>query len=563
MKRFFSAGLVCFLLALLTAAQTDTVRVKLRVILVDKDLNQKPVPFLLVVFRDMEGAKAGTEVKTGLEGAAQAQLRAGHYEVTTPKPAELGGKRYRWRLEVTLSGAEQAIDLTNDNAKAEEGTPELPNAAAENSLTEQFQRLKNSVVTVLSESGHGTGFFVDAKGLVLTNQHVVGNSEFLAVQFDAARKVAARLVAADPQKDVALLWVNMQPFAEATAAPLARSEGGKKTVQEGERVFTIGSPLTLDKILTTGVVSKVEEHTIISDININPGNSGGPLFNVAGQVIGLTTFGQQGRRGPGVSGIVRIEEALPMLAQDPAKLQGDAPSAALLPVEPAAPYPIEGLTETLKAEKYDTTPYYFSAGEFNIAISTPPLDFREAEEKRLKAEREREKRNKKQGNQTQDANATATPRNWEADAGGRKAVLGIYVFPKAKEGFWSGFGRSMVDPRSPANLKFRTDFYRMKLWCGQKEVHPIHPGKIPVVMAMRNAAVNINDSAFFGNYTYLPDAVSPDCGEVRLEIYPAKNTTAPVVKIFSPGTVERIWGDFAAFRKVQATEKKPRERQEP
>jgi len=51
-------------------------------------------------------------------------------------------------------------------------------------------------------------------------------------------------------------------------------------------VFTIGSPLSLDKIITTGIVSKVEQHTIMSDININPGSSGGPLFTPRDRSLG-------------------------------------------------------------------------------------------------------------------------------------------------------------------------------------------------------------------------------------------------------------------------------------
>lgn len=114
---------------------------------------------------------------------------------------------------------------------------------------------------------------MDGKGLILTNQHVVGNSEYLAVQFDRTHKIVAKLIAADPQKDVALLSVNMAALPNASSAPLYRAGAGRTPVQEGERVFTIGSPLSLDKIITTGIVSKVDLHTIMSDININPGSS--------------------------------------------------------------------------------------------------------------------------------------------------------------------------------------------------------------------------------------------------------------------------------------------------
>src|SRR5258708_10970475 len=422
--------------------------------------------------------------------------------------------------------------------------------SAANDLTEQFKRLKNAVVTVRSESGHGTGFCVDGKGLILTNQHVVGDSEYLAVQFDRTHKIVAKLIAADPQKDVALLSVNMAALPNASPAPLYRAGAGRTPVQEGERVFTIDSPLSLDKIITTGIVSKVEPHTIMSDININPGNSGGPLFNGAGQVIGLTTFGTRGEVGPGVSGIVRIEEGLALLEQNRAKATGTPPPGALLPVEPLTPYPIEGLKEALRAEKYDPRPYYFAVGDFNIALSTPPLDYREQEERWLQAEREHKKRNKKQQSADQSTGDSDAPKDWEEEAGAHPAVFGIYVMPKAKEGFGSAFGRSF-NPNSAAKLKFKTDFPKMKLFCGNNEVQPIHPGRVPVTVSVRDRAVKMEDSTYKGVYMYSPDAVNPDCAQVKLEIYSAKGGD-PTVKTFEEKTVQHVWADFDAFRRAQA-----------
>src|SRR5438045_7522182 len=171
----------------------------------------------------------------------------------------------------------------------------------------------------------------------------------------------------------------------------------------------------------------------MSDININPGNSGGPLFNAAGQVIGLTTFGTRGESGPGVSGIVRIEEALALLDQNRSKITGTPPPSALLPVEPLTAYPIEGLKEALRAEKYDARPYYFAVGDFDIALSTPPLDYREQEERRLQTQREHKKRNKKQQTAGQNAGDSDAPKDWEQEAGPNPAIFAIYVMPKATE----------------------------------------------------------------------------------------------------------------------------------
>src|SRR5258708_3518565 len=409
--------------ALALQAKPDLVKVRVRVVHVDRDLNQKPVPFLPLSLKS--GAKS-VEVKTGLDGTVETQLPPGKYVITTAKPAELGGRTFSWNVPVTLAGDQQNVDLTNDNAKSEEISAPASARANENSgsgdLTEHFKRLKNTVVTVISESGHGTGFFVDGKGLLLTNQHVVGNSDYLAVQFGREHKIPARLIPAAPPKDVALLSVNLAALPSATPAPLFRATAGKPPVQEGERVFTIGSPLTLDKIITTGIVSKVEQHTIISDVNINPGNSGGPLFNGAGQVIGLTTFGTRGNGGPGVSGIVRIEEALTLLEQNRAKATGSVPGT-LLPVQPLTPYPVEGLKEACKGDKFDPRPYYLSAGDFNIALSTPPFDYREEEERRLAAQRVHKKRNKKNEQSTENSDDSDAPKQWEEDAGAHPAVF--------------------------------------------------------------------------------------------------------------------------------------------
>jgi len=554
MKRICSSIAILFACVFAAQSQSRPVKVHVHVILVDSELNQKPVPFLNVVF--FKGDKTSFDVKTRLDGAAEIALPPGAYTLTTAKPVDFDGKRYSWSLRVTLTGTEKTIDLTNENAKAEDNTAAAPprsSGASSGDLTEQFKKLKNTVVTVISESGHGTGFFVDGKGLILTNQHVVGQSQYLAVQFDRERKIAARLIASDAQKDVALLWVNMSALPSATPAALARSSGSHAPVQEGERVFTIGSPLSLDKIITTGIISKVDAHTLMSDININPGNSGGPLFNNAGHVVGLTTFGASAERGPGVSGVVRIEEALALLEENRGKATGTPPPATLLPVEPLTPYPVEGLNAALQGEKFDPRPYYLNAGDFEVALSTPPFDYREKEEDRLRAERTQKKRNRRDTNSPdaaqQDASREDSPRDWESEAGGHRAVLGIYAVPKVREGFGSAFSRSLRNGYGAANLKFKADFRSMKLFCGEKEVQPIHPGRIPVTVNVHNASVKLEDSTYKGVYFYPPDAVNPQCGTVKIAIYSSKSEE-PVVKTLDGNTTTRIWADFDAFRRA-------------
>ena len=108
--------------------QAAAVHVKIRAILVDKDLNQKPVPFLVVKTKNV-ATGAELELKTGLDGAVQADLAEGKYVFSTTKAMEFGGKKYLWSFETAVKGAEQEVTLTNDNAKVEAETPEPANAS--------------------------------------------------------------------------------------------------------------------------------------------------------------------------------------------------------------------------------------------------------------------------------------------------------------------------------------------------------------------------------------------------------------------------------------------------
>ncbi len=291
---------------------TATGTLKVRAALVDKDLNVKPIPKLVLILRDNAQPTNQLTFVTDFDGQSTVSRVFGNYILTTAHPVDFQGKRYSWSIPVTIQSTGTVVELSNDNASIQDIVT-VP-ARRTDELTTLFTRYEGSVVTVWSEFGHGTGFIVDPEGLILTNQHVIGPSEYIAVQFDEHTKLPAVLLTADAQKDVAVLWVNIVHQRNYVVAPLANTKGGEPSVVEGERVFTIGSPLSQRKILTTGVVSRVEKHAIISDININPGNSGGPLFNSLGSVVGLTTFAESEKRGPGISGVVRIEEALPLLS---------------------------------------------------------------------------------------------------------------------------------------------------------------------------------------------------------------------------------------------------------
>lgn len=534
MNKFLLTALLAFFPLTDAARQAGLVNVKLRVLLVDKDLNQKPVPFYVVNFRDQAKASSSTELKTDLDGRAEKQLPAGHYSITTAKPMELGGKRYTWNFELQISGAEQHVDLTNDNAKVEDvvaspvspGESKSSTGAGGGDLSALFDKFKNSVFTVHSEAGTGSGFLVDSAGLVVTNNHVVQSSNYLAVQFDQKRKVPARLISSNADKDVAVLWVDPAAFREAVVAPLLPDETAKRVVV-GERVFTIGNPLGREKVLTTGVISKVEKEAITSDININPGNSGGPLFTLNGQVAGITTAGLRN-----LASIVPVENVRPLVDQARKGIAGAAPpQPTLLPVEPVEMFPADALRALLQQEKLDTKPYFFDAGEFQVAIYTPPVNYFLRHEDEMAAARKAAKRS------GGDASQAKPPASALEDAQDYRPVLVVRVRPK--------FGAFF-------KVRFKNGFTRMRLLCGGKEVTPVEPGRGEYeLMNMRGKTV---DTTFQGRYTYLPDAVSPACGGVTLEIFSEKDPNTPVSKAIDAATVDRVWADFDAYRKTQSAQ---------
>ena len=125
-------------------------------------------------------------------------------------------------------------------------------------------------MTVWSATGHGSGFLVDSSGLIATNEHVIGTSEYAAVQLSPTVKVSARIVVANANKDVAILAVNPS-FEGIRPVRLGYARDGKPPAVEGQQVFTIGSPLNQRKVMTSGIVGRVEPRAIISDVNINHG----------------------------------------------------------------------------------------------------------------------------------------------------------------------------------------------------------------------------------------------------------------------------------------------------
>ena len=136
----------------------------------------------------------------------------------------------------------------------------------------------------------GSGFIISADGYILTNAHVVNEADEVLVKLYDKREFKAKIVGSDKRTDIALLKI------DATNLPKVII-GDPSKLKVGEWVAAIGSPFGLENTMTAGIVSAKgralpqENYVpfIQTDVAINPGNSGGPLFNLAGEVVGINS----------------------------------------------------------------------------------------------------------------------------------------------------------------------------------------------------------------------------------------------------------------------------------
>lgn len=152
----------------------------------------------------------------------------------------------------------------------------------------------NFWMEIIPKEGQGSGFIIDSKGYILTNNHVVEKAQRIIVTLAGGRKLSATLVGRDPDSDLAVIKIASRNIDEV--APLGDSD----KVRVGQKAIAIGNPFGLSHTLTTGIVSalnrsiRIDEYTQIdnliqTDAAINPGNSGGPLLNSNGEVIAINT----------------------------------------------------------------------------------------------------------------------------------------------------------------------------------------------------------------------------------------------------------------------------------
>jgi hypothetical protein len=182
----------------------------------------------------------------------------------------------------------------------------------------------------------GSGFLVSKDGAAVTNYHVISERSSAIVKFpDGAFYVVDGVLASDKARDVAVIKVHGQNFPTLTL-------GNSDRVQVGEEVVAIGNPLSLESTVSNGIVSAIrtieEEGGKFLQVTapISPGSSGGPLFNMAGEVVGITTLKFKG--GENLNFAVPINDAKRLLQLESSKI---------------LPLPNEPDPEPVQAQRHD------------------------------------------------------------------------------------------------------------------------------------------------------------------------------------------------------------------
>ena len=236
-----------------------------------------------------------SRVRAGVAAALASALIGAPLALIEPSPAFAQTKPTNLAdLVDQVADAVVNISATQTiEAKGGGAMPDLPKGTPFDEMFEEFFKNHggNPHPRAQKAQSLGSGFVVDASGIVITNNHVVGDANDIVVIFNDGRKLKAKVIGKDAKVDVAVLKVESDK-------PLKTVKfGDSDKARVGDGVMAVGNPFGLGETVTSGIVSARNRNIesgpyddfLQTDASINKGNSGGPLFNLQGEVIGINT----------------------------------------------------------------------------------------------------------------------------------------------------------------------------------------------------------------------------------------------------------------------------------
>jgi S1-C subfamily serine protease len=490
------------------------------VTLADATGKMTPVARHALLISDEPPTREPRRILTTLAGTADVSLRPGRYAVESDQPVAFEGKTYEWSQRVDIgAGRDATLALTAGNASVGTSTAAATSATPSDTdpsfLASQWQE---SVVALWTPTQHASGFVVDPRGLIVTNQHVVGTATSAEAQLTHDIKVMATVLASDPTRDVAILWVNPSVISSLRALPLVCGQT-RPPVANGQELYTIGAEMTGQKGLTPGNVTGVGPRLLLSDLSLARGSAGGPVFT-AGGLIGFTTVDDRDPDSRSDTRVVRIDQACEIMASAEKKMAGAMPPGAThLPLDPP-PVAVSALSEAVKNRAGSLSPYPMSTTNFDIAFITPVHTY---------------------GARDQVPRPVMDFGSWSEYLADYPRALVVRVTPKMVEGLWAKVARGAAMTQGmalPPMKRAKSGFLRMRAFCGDAEVTPIHP----FVVEHR---ISETEAIYEGLYVFDPAAFGPPCGAVRLTVYSENEPDKGDTRVVDQNVLQQITRDFA------------------
>jgi len=545
-------GLLVATLVLGTAVQgvaQELSVLRVKAVLTNAGGTTTPVPRHALLVSANPASATPRQIVTGLDGTAEIRLRPGNYTVESDRAVRFEGKTYQWiQIVDVVAGRDTVLELTTSNAETgSDVAPDTATRPGDSDPSFLLTRWQDSVVGLWSPTTHASGFVVDADGLIATNQRIVGNATSVEVQLTSSLKVAAPVLLADPARDVAILWIDAKTIASARPVPLSCGKEAQPSAANGQEIFTIGIPLRQPKRMTSGTLRRAAAEGLDADLLIGRGSAGGPVFTAGGDLLGLTSVAGDDDRDDLGTRIVRSANVCDVVAAARQKMSSvAAPSGAPLPVEPERPFSADALKAASAGRAGSLNPYQVTAETFDVGFITPVLTYG--------AQHLHEQMNREAGARKGSARAPEPPMvrplmefsNWSDYVADYPPVLLVRVTPRLVEGFWTTVGRMAARTQGvslPPIKRFKSGFARLRAFCGETEVTPIHPFRI-------EQRINENEAIYEGLYVFDPGALGPQCGAVRLTLYSEKEPDKPETKVVDASVIQRIWDDFKNWREA-------------
>ena len=511
------AALLVALLAL--PAQSGTTLV-VKVVLPDGTGAPIPLPRVLLLVSDNPATGEPRRVRTDANGIIELKLAPGSYTIESDRPVSFGGKAYSWTQYVdVVSGKETALELTAKNAEVSTAveTPAASEPAPADDLSSAvlLSKWHDSVFEIWTPTRHAEGFLIDRRGLIATSHRAINGATTVEVEIRTRAdhfKVPGTVIVDDRLTGAAIVWIDPRALGSIPAIDLRCGAAPPATAQYQDGIATITAPMLSGKDAVDGVVTRVTAQAIFADLRITRETAGGPVFNGAGEPIGISSIEEDPKVFTRVEAwVVPNERACETIAASDKLMAGKAPPQGIrLPIEMAA----VGGTPTSKATakpKAQLIP--LAASDFDIALLTTT-----------------------QAREFGGADPRGDFDNWTDYVRYAPHLLLVRVSPQYEESFWKTLARGAASTQGvnlPPLKSFSGNFLRMRATCGDAEVRPIHPFVI-------ERRINDKQSIREGLYVFALDAFGPKCSSIKFSMFSEKSPDRADTKEIDPKLFEQL-----------------------